>query len=296
MQAGPARPGPPHAARPASGGRLHSHACPHPLPASPQDGQPARPVCRQPGPGVPRCHQQQPVRCAAAAVAACTSSGVHTALPLLACLTDRPPVCVCAAGAWPASLAHHATASVLRAGLNRFDSLPPELAELPAAAAAPAPAGAAATNGQLPATELPLRELDLSHCNLTVRSCSGGMLCWAWHACLQALPPERLRCSAASCAALAIVFGRRHAGPVPSCPGLCTRRREPEPDGQWVGRPAARRPRHVPAAAAAAGWLQPPHRQAVWCRPAGNALLCCGVTEPIPLQAPSPPAGTKPMW
>ena len=64
-----------------------------------------------------------------------------------------PPVIHCA-GPWPASLANHSTASVVRAGLNRFDSLPPQLAD---------PSG-----GSIDVAELPLVELDLSYNNLTV--------------------------------------------------------------------------------------------------------------------------------
>lgn len=62
------------------------------------------------------------------------------------------------AGPWPGSLANHSTAAVVRAGLNRFDSLPHQLAELPGGGG----------SGGIDAEGLPLRELDLSYNNLTV--------------------------------------------------------------------------------------------------------------------------------
>ncbi|PRW60272.1 serine threonine- kinase [Chlorella sorokiniana] len=61
-------------------------------------------------------------------------------------------------GPWPASLANHSTAAVVRAGLNRFGTLPPQLAELPISGG---------SGGGIDVAELPLKELDLSYNNLT---------------------------------------------------------------------------------------------------------------------------------
>lgn len=91
----------------------------------------------------------------------------------------------CLAGPWPESLANHSTASVIRAGLNRFGSLPPQLADVPSGG-----------RGGIDAAELPLRELDLSYNNLTV----GGHGSWLGRLCALCVapPPCELCCVAAA--------------------------------------------------------------------------------------------------